>query len=214
MQLSVAQFAERKGISARRVQAMIADGRLPAAKVGGRYVIEGAELSHEPRLARSMSAPMAWAFLRLWAGDVDSNLSATERARLIARMQRLRESDVPARLLRSWLGLRAKRELFWVDPRDVGDLRTDPSVQPSGVSDPRSHLSAGAEVEGYVRSIDLAGLRSDYLLVRDPAPNVVLHVVEHEIATVHASIGVLAADLADYLGPREDARVADIVRGL
>lgn len=65
-----------------------------------------------------------------------------------------------------------------------------------------------------MRAVDLAGLRTDYLLVRDATPNVVFHVVDGDLSGVVASIGVLAADLAEHAGPREDGRVAEIVRGL
>ena len=65
-------------------------------------------------------------------------------------------------------------------PQDVGQLRADPRLGLSGVSDPRVGLSSSAQMEAYVARDDLLGLADDYFLdldQRPDAPNVVLHVV-------------------------------------
>jgi hypothetical protein len=91
-------------------------------------------------------------------------------------------------------------------------LLADARLVHSGVSDPRSELSAADAAEGYVRANQLADLVADYLLLEasDGRGNVVLHVSERPVAAVSSLL--LAADLAEHMSPREDRRAAELVR--
>jgi hypothetical protein len=96
----------------------------------------------------------------------------------------------------------------------VPDLLLDARLVPSGVSDPRSELSAADVAEGYVQADQLAGLVADYLLLESPdgRGNVVLHVSDRPVASVSSLM--LAADLAEHMSPREDRWAAELVREL
>jgi excisionase family DNA binding protein len=48
--LSPAQAAERLGVSARRVRALIHEGRLPAVRVGGRHILRASDVAAFERL--------------------------------------------------------------------------------------------------------------------------------------------------------------------
>ncbi|MEZ0165468.1 hypothetical protein AB2L27_11935 [Kineococcus sp. LSe6-4] len=84
-------------------------------------------------------------------------------------------------------------------------------------------MSAGLVVEGYAPESDVAALRRDHLLREEGFPatgsramrgNVVLHVVTDELpGTVPVSTELLlAADLAQWRGAREDARAVELLR--
>ena len=182
---------------------------------------------------RAVPAESWWVW---WAG-----LDGTERARARARWNRLSAAvqAVPpgagpgseeaaadvASSLRSLLSGRARRVVLSAMADDVPDLRADPRVAGSGVSSAAAGISAGTAVEGYVRESDVVGLRRDYLLRgegwRPGAPtrpgagggDVVLHVVIDELpGPVPVAAGVLvAADLVQWRGAREDARAVELL---
>lgn len=170
-----------------------------------------------------------------WAG-----LDGTERARARARWNRLSAAvrAVPpgagsgseaaadvASSIRSLLSGRARRVVLSVMADDVPDLRADPRVAESGVSSAAAGISAGTAVEGYVRESDVVGLRRDYLLRREGwrpgastrpgagGGDVVLHVVIDELpGPVPVAAGVLvAADLVQWRGARDDARAVELL---
>jgi hypothetical protein len=87
----------------------------------------------------------------------------------------------------------------------------DPAVIRSGVSDPRSGISAADLAEGYVHRDDLDAVRTRHLL-RPAAgrPDVILHVVTALPAAPVPPL-VLAADLAEHDGPRELARADELI---
>ena len=47
---------------------------------------------------------------------------------------------------------------------DIAEPLADPRLVPSGISDPRSAMSAGNGAEGYVRPSDVEALMRDYLM--------------------------------------------------
>jgi hypothetical protein len=149
----------------------------------------------------------------LLSGEQLAEISRRDLSRLTVRCQRLLHDSDPARLLRSWLRTRCPRQALRANPVDLSDLLLDPRVKRSGISDPRSMMSAGFEAEAYVTPADVDGLRGDYLLTDIGPANVWLHVVDRPIARP-VPLGLVLADLADHRGPREDARVLEMVAAI
>jgi hypothetical protein len=69
----------------------------------------------------------------------------------------------------------------------------------------------GWALEGYVRPADVAPLTFEYLMAEDGAANVWLHVADRPLPRP-APLGLVIADLADQDGPREDARVIELLK--
>jgi hypothetical protein len=92
----------------------------------------------------------------------------------------------------------------------VNELLKDPRLIPSGISDARSEMSAGRQVEGYVRPGDVEQLMVDHLMAAVNPANVWIHIVDHPLPRP-APLGLVIADLADHDRAREDARVAELL---
>jgi excisionase family DNA binding protein len=231
-QISVAEAARRLGVGVARVHQRIADGSLPATRIGAQWVIEEAALIavSERVSGRPLSRRSARALIALSLGDQDAiqGYAPAERSRARERLQRLlapsierSEAEVHALavLLRAWLGMRAERRRYRVSPGDLTDLRKDGRLVQSGVSHPRSGISAGDVIEGYVGVSHIDEIVLDYLLssvTSGREANVILHVVADGMpraADVHGLL-VLAADLVEHRGPREEARAFDLLRQL
>lgn len=230
--MSVAEAAERLDVGPQRVHQRIRDGSLPAERIGGRWVIDERDLrrvadSRKP--GRPLSERSAWALVAVASGDRSwlEGLSAPDRSRARSRLHALLRAaeDVDderevASLLSSALRNRAARRCFRAAVPDLPDLRGDHRILRSGLSDPDSGLSAGDVVEGYLPIDDLEDVVRDYLLSevdRDSA-NIVLHVVssgaQPQQLGERARKLLLAADLAQYDGPRELHRAVDALRDL
>ena len=233
-QISVAETAKRLDVGVARVHQRIADGSLPAIRIGSQWVIDEASLSSvaESNIpGRPLSRRSAWALIAASLEDQHSIelLAPTERSRAKDRLRRLLAQSSPeaplsedsvhamASLLRSWMRNRAERRLYRASPRDLPDLRDDDRVALSGLSDARSGIASGDLVEGYIGIVDVAVAIDDYLLSpvgADQDANVILHVV---FSDTHDSIDdiaplQLAADLAEHRRPREEARAAELLR--
>lgn len=159
-----------------------------------------------------MSERVAWAFLDVLDGGAGAGVSQPEQSRLRRKREELAGSgDRAADLLRSWLRRRAKFVEYSVAVADLEALRADARLAVSGVSDPRSGMSAAWIVEGYVRDVDVPALVAEYLLSEKGNPNVILHVVQDQPISRPVPLPVLLADLADHDGPRESAAVARLM---
>jgi hypothetical protein len=172
---------------------------------------------------RPLSARSAWALIATAEGDREAlaELAAVERARAGTRLEKLlalaavapqREADVRriASELRSLLGKRASRELRRAAAADLADVRQDLRWQ-SLVSSAASGI-AMLDVDGYLAASDLKSLTDDFLLMpggRDA--NVAIHVLPEGQKSYPQSRLLLAADLADRRGPREEARAAELL---
>lgn len=216
--LSVAEAAERLGVSPSRVRQRIDDGSLAAEKIGSQWAIRPQALEDAaPRESRPMSRRMAWALIALLAGS-EPDVSPAERVRLRKRADQLRSSRDPATLLRSWASSRAERRRFNIAPPDLDELRADGRLHLSGLSAPQSGVVAGGVVEGYVAASEVDKLIHEFFLVQpdDHRGNVILHVIDDDDAYapdfVNLSWPVVAVDLAEHSGSRERQRVAELVR--
>lgn len=211
VEVGVQECAQILGVSDRRVRAMIESGLLPARRVGGRWLVDESAVPRSRRASRAMSERMAWALLEVLAGQIP-DVAASERARLEEKAAALLRGRDAARLLRSWLPRRAELVRLSAAPSDLPELRADERFVVSGVSDPRSGMSAAGEAEGYVMRADLPSLTRDFLLSSAGHPNVWLHVSDRRLPA-EVPPALIAADLADHDGPREDARVLDLLLG-
>ncbi|CAN5163671.1 hypothetical protein BH09ACT10_BH09ACT10_11100 [soil metagenome] len=214
MNISVNDAAKRSGLSPRRIRELIASGRLQAERVGASWIIDEAVLaSFEPRIGRPMSSRNAWGLAQLFAGEHPS-VSPSELSRLRKRRNELvrADEDRVAQILRSWMAERAERRLYRVARPDLPSLLADDDLVVSGLSDPRSGLSAAGMAEGYVLADKLDALIRRHLLIEadELNSNVVLHVSDQPVEAV--SPFLVAADLAEYNSPRENQRAAELVR--
>lgn len=101
--MDVREFAAARGITERRVRALIRKGAIPAVKQGRAWSIEaGAPTAARSR--RPLSAASRRDLLKALMRRSISELSGQSRARTAERIRMLRESDNPARLLSEWWG--------------------------------------------------------------------------------------------------------------
>ncbi|WP_188686837.1 MULTISPECIES: helix-turn-helix domain-containing protein [Nesterenkonia] len=196
--LSVADAADVLGVSPPRVRAQLQRGHMRGQKVGGHWLIEADSLPRYPRRIRPMSQRLAWAILD---PERMKFISARERLRVKERLGKLAGDAEPELLLRDWVSSRAARLVLH---SRSDDLAHDQRLHHSGILDPRSGMSGGSAVEGYVRSGELEGLIAEHLLVvprSRSGQNVFLHVVDELPGEVSPLL--IAADLADYDSARE-----------
>jgi hypothetical protein len=151
-----------------------------------------------------------------------ARLSAVERARAGARLEKLlahvaatpqEEADMrrTASELRSLLGKRANRKLRKAADSDLASLRQDPRWQ--SLVSPAASGIAMLDVDGYLAASDLKSLTEDFLLMPAGADaNVVIHVLPEGQKAYPRSELLLAADLAERRGPREEARAGELLR--
>jgi excisionase family DNA binding protein len=224
--ISVAEAAQRLGVGVARIHQRIADGSLPASRIGAQWVIDERSLaavrdSDVP--GRPLSERSAWALGAVSRGDRDTLAAfrGYEVTRARMRLQHLLASRSDAeeralRLLRAWLRRRAARQLNRASPRDLPDLRRDSRLLLSGVSDRRSGIAGADVVEGYVPAEEVERVSADYLLSRvavDADANVVLHVLPGRPPADVRQVAPLwlAADLAEHRSPREEARAIELL---
>lgn len=211
-EISAAEYAKEQGISARRVQAAASAGVLRARKIAGRWVIDTAGARHD-EVGRPLSSRSVRALLARLSGDDAwrAGLSASEAARVVGRLARLRDASDTAELLAAWVrGARPEPRRFRVADEDLEDMRADPRLVAGGISDPRSGMSDAGELEAHVHGGDLDPIIHEYLLVPADRPNVLLHVREHPVQRP-LPLGELIADLAQHPSPRERAAVSHLL---
>ncbi|TNM43280.1 helix-turn-helix domain-containing protein [Nocardioides albidus] len=227
--ISVAEAAERLGVSVSRVHQRIADGSLVAQRIGSQWVVDERSLlriQERSKAGRPLSDRSAWAVIAVSEKDRDrlhpSVPAASARARM--RLKRLLEPALEpivgeeavrelAVSLRSMLRNRAQRRPFRAASADLGDLSADDRW--AMVVDLGASGIASADVEGYLAESGVDGIVKDYLLVdADRDPNVVLHVIPDGQHPYPDSRLRLAADLAEHRGPREEARAAELLHEL
>ncbi|MCW2792768.1 MAG: hypothetical protein JWO76_1866 [Nocardioides sp.] len=227
--ISVAQAAERLGVSVPRIHQRIADGSLVAERIGSQWAVDERSLlrvQERSKPGRPHSARSAWAVIAVSEKDRDRMRPRGPAAWARARMQlkRLLEpAERPASAedavgdlavsLRSVFRNRAQRRLLRAAPADLADLRADDRW--AMLVDLGAIGIASADVEGYLAESEVAGVMRDFLLVEaDSHANVVLHVIldaQYPYPYPDSRLR-LAADLAEHRGPREEARAPELLR--
>lgn len=223
MLIGTSEAAKRLKISERRLRALLDDGRIPALRVSGRWVIDTDDLAQHgfPRLqGRPLSQRSAWQLAHFASGAVtqgagNDDPSPIERHRLKLRLQRLHDSSHPLSLVSSLLARRAERFEHSAAQSDIAGLLHDPRLRLSGVSHAAAGLLSNSEVEAYVDCKDYKALVKDWLLVRvapGRRPNVLLHVADN--VPEDLPLMLVVADLADRSGVRERAAALELISRL
>lgn len=219
-------FRGRRGPTCQR----IADGSLRAERIGSQWVVDELSLlrvAESKSAGRPLSARSAWALIALAEGDHDAlaDLAPVERARAKARLEELfalvakpprSEEEVRriAVVLRASFRNRASRELRKAASADLPSLREDLRwAAPGGLSAAASDIGAADIAEGYLVEEDAQSLSDDFLLVpAERDANVVLHVLAEGRRPYPESRILVAADLAEHRGPREERRAVELLR--
>lgn len=213
MDMSVAEYAQHRGISRQRALWMIRAGQISARRIGRSWVIDQRELNQRSASGRPLGKRMASILIDAISGHPLELLNAQDRFFAASYLDRLRGAEDPARLIHSWMKSRQLRVVnVAANPADLSDVARDDRVVASGISDERSEMSAAREFEGYVAAADLDAFLRNNLLVESESPNVRLHVVD-ERPPRPIPLGLVLADLADWNRPREDGRVVELLRG-
>ena len=207
-EIGVSEAARWLHVSPQRVRALIATGALPARRVSGVWLIDSSRPWQTGHLSRPLSPSAAQALIDALSGEPRTSLSPSQRARVSTYLNRLRDHPDPGRLLRGWLARRPNATLVRLsaNPADLPDIATDLDFVPSGVSDFRSGLGAGADIEGWVASDCLEALADRYLLTPGGRGNVLIRTSLAPMPRP-VSFGVLLADLAAWPTPREQEAV-------
>lgn len=211
--LSIPEAARALDLSPARVHALVGSGRLPAVKVGGRWLIERAEVDRRQRLGARRGRPFAphnaWALLRLASGEDPGDLDPSVRSRLrkALAMEGLRQ-------LAPRLGSRGAIRYFDAHRGELPHVIGDPRFLASGVSAAGAYdldLIPGQEADGYVRAGDLGALVADHALRPAAAgANLRLRVVDDGAWRVQpdarvAPLAAVALDLVEDPDPRSAA---------
>ena len=212
--IGVSQAADRLDVSRQRVLQMIAEGRLPAKRVGRSWAVAEVDLArHISPSSRPLSFQMSRAFLALSGGE-RPQVDPKELSRLRKHMHRLvrevRDGD-PANLLRSLLAKRAVRGELSVAEADLPDVLADPRLIISGVSHRVAGMSSPRMGEGYVDERNAQEFFDDHFIIQ-PDDRARANLVVH-VAMVIPKISpiVIAADLADYREGREDRQARRVL---
>lgn len=215
MSVGVSEAAERLGVSRQRVLQMVTDGRLPAQRVGQSWSINEVDISRRRvPVGRPLSVDMVRGLLDLAAG-VRPELSSRDISRLRVNMVRLvrevKANGDPAGLLRSWLAQRAQRLELSVAEADLSEALTDDRLVISGVSDKRAGMWSPRIGEGYVDEKVAQKFFADHFIVGTDdrsRSNLIVHVA---IVVPPISPLLIAADLSDYRGGREDRQARAVL---
>ena len=225
--VSVAEAAKRLGVGVPRIHQRIADGSLRAERIGSQWVVDELSLlrvaeRNEP--GRPLSARSAWAIIALAEGDSEAlaALAPAERARAKVRLEALlnlvakppkAEADVRriALALRLLFRNRAVRDIRKAAVADLPNVREDPRWE--SIASPAVSGIASPDVDGYLAAGDVEPLSREFLLMSaNNDANVVIHVLPEGQSAYPESRLLLAADLAEQRGPRDELRAAELLR--
>lgn len=164
--LSLNEAAQALGVSRRRVQALVEKGQLPAHRVGGRWLVEAADVNQRHRTVahrgRPLHASTAWNELAHRTLPRDSSQQDAFRRRVLTRAHH-RDAYIHPSLI---VDLR-KDERLVLGGRDAADA----DGVPVGISDD--------DLDVYLREADLDELSHMHVIRFEPAKaNLHLHVVE------------------------------------
>lgn len=226
--VSVAEAAGRLGVGVPRIHQRIADGSVRAERIGSQWVVDELSLlrvAERKSPGRPLSARSAWALVALAEGDEEAlaDLAPVERGRAKGRLAQLfvhvarpYKSEKQVRqiavVLRSCFRNRARRELRKAASADLAGLQRDARWVSLGLSVAASGIGAADIAEGYVGESDAQQLSDHFLLApAEQDANVVLHVFPDGQHPYPESPLLLAADLAEHRGPREELRAVELL---
>jgi hypothetical protein len=194
---------------------MAANGQLPAAKIGDRWVIERRAVEQRrqqnPPRGRRFTPRNAWAILLLASGEEVLAFDPVDRTRLKKAL-----ALEGLRGLEPRLGSRAEICAYKAHPGEIPYVLEDEALVPSGISAAGSveaGLLPGREADGYIAHSQLLAFVAEHALSpADVAGNVRLRVVPVDVwaslelgsRTVSPPAAV-ALDLAEERDPRSRA---------
>lgn len=211
--ISIPEAAAVLQLSPGRVHALVAAGRVPAVKVGGRWLLERGEVERRLRQdvlrGRPFAAHNAWALLRLASGEDPGGIDPSVRSRLRKALVLEGLEQLGPRLAR-----RGEVRYFDGHRGEVPYVIRDPRFVASGVSAAGAHgldLVSGQEADGYVRAGAVRKFAADHVLrPGGRAANVRLRVVPDQAWSFPsearvAPLAAVALDLAEDADPRSAA---------
>lgn len=218
--ISIAEAADLLALSPTRVRAMVSQGRLPAVKVGGRWLVERSAVEQRrmgaaPR-GRWFTPRNAWALLLLASGEDAPKLDPSVRSRL-RRALALEGLVALAPRLRD----RSKAISYKAHPGEIPYVLEDDALVPTGISAAGSMdlgLLASREADGYVAQSRLPRLIAEHALSPGGIEsNVRLRAVPddawHELdGRSVAPAAAVALDLADEPDSRSRAAGEKLIR--
>jgi excisionase family DNA binding protein len=208
--VSIPDAASALGLSASRVHAMVVNGRLPAAKVGGRWLIERGEVERRrrqgPLKGRPFAAHNAWVLLLLASGGDPGRIDPSLRSRMRRALSLEGVEELGPRLAR-----RGESHYYDAHRGEIPYIVEDPRFVASGVSAAGAHgldLVSGSEADGYIRAGALKKFVADHALRAGArGSNLRLRVVPDRAwpfleGALVAPIAAVALDLAEDPDPR------------
>lgn len=169
--MSVDEAAQQLHVSPSRVRAQIAAGELPAERLGGRWLLDHADVSAlaaekegRPVGGRMMAPRMVWGLIAVADGVEPALLSSVERSRLRARLRSHPNLSELARLAKK----RASVHRLRVHPGVLSRVLSMPGAVPGGVSAGGHDLVQPDMVEIYLTEELLEKVSSDF--AARPAP--------------------------------------------
>jgi excisionase family DNA binding protein len=203
--ISIPEAANVLGLSSSRVRALVVRGQLPAAKVGGRWLVERAAVEARRRRKAPGGRPFAphnaWALLLLASGKDVEGIDPVVRSRLRRALALEGLEKLGPRLVR-----RAEVRFFIAHPGEISYLLDDPDLVRSGISAAGAHgfdLVSGQEADGYLRAGALKKFAASHALSpAGPEGNVYLRLVPSEAwhclaGERVAPVAAVALDLAE-----------------
>jgi excisionase family DNA binding protein len=209
--ISISEAAKLLELTPNRVRALALKGRLPASKIGGRWLIERAAAESRRRQGGVAGRPFephnAWALLLLASGEQVDGIHPSVRSRLRRALAIEGLEGLRPRLVR-----RAEASCFSAHPGEISHLLSDPAIVATGISAAGDHgidLVSGQEVDGYLDARSAERFAADHALVPTaPASgNVRLRLVQgpawHLLSGAStAPVAAVALDLAEDPDPR------------
>lgn len=218
--LTVAQVADRLGVSVSRVNQLVSTGDLRSDQLGAITVIAEAHverrLSLRPGNGRRLTPPNAWGILAMASGQRAPWLSPDTRYRL---RRLLAKHGLPA--LRARLVERGTPSGFRAHPSLLRAIREDDALMLTGVTaaaELRLGLLAGDAIDAYVTERSLSGIVARHRLQNSQDPNVVLRSVPSFVPDWPpnriAPKAAIALDLLEGEDPRSRQVGEDLLRRL
>ncbi|WP_433055102.1 helix-turn-helix domain-containing protein [Dactylosporangium sp. CS-033363] len=200
--LTLAEAAERLGVTKRQVQYLVAQGKLHAVARG---VIDDVSVdrflaTQGESPARPWSEATAWAAIAFLEGQEASWLGQSQRWRLRARLR-----ETAAGVLVGRARERAVAYRFAGHPSTAPRLRSEIVDTAAGTT--ALGLTDTTAVDGYASRDAINGLVARHGLVPDDAGAFTIRATDMAMAVVtqlaHAGTVLAALDLAESLNPRE-----------
>lgn len=215
--ITVSEAAERLGVTAQRVRALLAEGQLAGRRAGGGWLVQAssvAERELEKLRGRPIAANTAWALIAALS-RVGAPSAVSDR-RLRFRVYKLVESmPEPATAPERWAMCLASRHMvrrLWAHPGVMDRLRHDARISAGGFEAVQTQDGLTGRDDRwdlYVNARDINAVVADYRLSDDRTGHVLLHAIPAGVrdellppggAPVPEAAG--AADLLDENDPR------------